>query len=105
MSKLSELSFSKKLLVLATLLPLAFVWTIASAAWWAWWLYPAWGWFVVSLGVRQIGFWHFAALVFLAKIITHQSSYKKDDRPTDWGFVIASYLVPIFTWLVLRWMR
>jgi hypothetical protein len=66
-------SISTKLLAavgaMVVVFPLVFGLFIVVVAWRTWWLYPAWGWYVVPLGVPAIGFWHFAALLTLASAI------------------------------------
>lgn len=79
---------------------------ILGIMWRAWWLYPAWGWFIVPLGVPAISFWHFTALTFLISLITMHTDDKKDDRKTDWNTkLIVAFLWPVVAWLLLRWMR
>lgn len=86
-------------------LPLLLGLALLVLMWRSWWLYPAWGWFVVPLGLPAIRFWHFVALTFLVGTITAHSDEKKDERPTDWGKVAVGFLWPIVAWVFLRWMR
>ena len=90
--------------VLAVAVPMLIVMGILLTAWRAWWLYPAWGWFVVPLGARPIAFWHFAALVFLVTVLTRHVETKKDERSEDWWSYPTMFLWPIVVWAVLRWM-
>ena len=74
--------------------------------WRTWWLFSAWGWYIVPLGVTPIGFWHFAALLFLMKAATMGVDTKKDDRKNQWGIVVLSVLVwPPIVWAILWWLR
>lgn len=86
-------------------LPLILGLLILGLMWRAWWLYPAWGWFLVPLGVPAISFWHFTALSFLVSTLTMHTDDKKDDRKTDWNKLAMTLCWPIFTWAILRWMR
>lgn len=86
-------------------LPLFFVIIVGIIAWRSWWLYPAWAWFLVPLGVPQISFWHFAALLMLISMITNAGDYKEDKRPIDWSKVFAAFIAPIITWVILWWIH
>lgn len=78
---------------------------IVAVMWRAWWLYPAWGWFVVPLGAPQIRFWHFAALMLFISVLTNHTDTKKDERKEDWGKLAVILIGPPLTWALLRWMR
>lgn len=91
--------------VLAISIPVIFLLAIAVTAWRAWWLYPAWGWFLMPLGAPAIPFWHFTALLILIDTIWKQMDIKEDKRKIEWGSVIVHYLWPIAAWALLRWMR
>lgn len=93
------------ILAAVVVVPFALVLSVLLVAWRAWWLYPAWAWYVVPLGVRQVSFWHFAALLFLAGTLTQHVETKKDDRPNDKSSLITVVLLPVFAWVMLRWMR
>lgn len=45
--------------------PFVLIITLFGVMWRSWWFYPAWGWFIVPLGVVPIRFWHFAALLMI----------------------------------------
>ena len=85
--------------------PFIFGLLILAIMWRTWWLYPTWEWYVVPLGVRQVSFWHFAALMFLISVFTAHTSHKKDDRPMDWSSMLASLITPMLIWALLWWMR
>lgn len=85
-------------------LPLAIGMALLTLIWRTWWLYPAWGWFIVPLGVRPITFWHFAALIFLGHVLTLQTDTKKDDRETDWTKLASGFIWPVFVWVMLWWL-
>jgi uncharacterized BrkB/YihY/UPF0761 family membrane protein len=78
---------------------------ILAVMWRAWWLYPAWAWFLVPLGLPGIRFWHFTALLVLVSALIYRVDTKKDERKTDWGVIIVGFLWPILSWAILRWMR
>jgi len=90
---------------LVVTVPAVFVLTIAGTAWRSYWLYPAWNWFAVPLGVPSISFWHFAALTLLTFYFTNTSDEKKDDRPHDWYRTLAAFVLPILLYFVLKWMH
>lgn len=89
---------------LVVLFSVIFAVLLLVTMWRAWWLYPAWGWFVVPLGLPAIGFWHFAGLLFLVTIVTMHNDSKKDDRKTDWVSLVVKLFFPILFWALLRWM-
>ena len=89
----------------AVVVPVILGLSILLVMWKAWWLYPAWAWYLVPLGLPQITFWHFTALLFLLSTLTGHVSLKKDNRPTDWGAVVTLNLWPMIAWAILRWMR
>jgi hypothetical protein len=92
--------------IIAVAIPLLIGLGLLILMWRSWWLYPAWGWFVVPLGFPAIRFWHFVALTLLVGSITATSDNgKKDDREVDWSKVVVSFLWPIVVWVLLRWMR
>jgi hypothetical protein len=72
--------------------------------WRSLWLYPAWSWFIVPLGVPSIRFWHFAALLLLVDTLKTMQ-IKKDDRKTEPAAIFIIILWPIAVWALLRWMR
>jgi hypothetical protein len=80
---------------------------LLGVVWRTWWLFPAWAWYVVPLGVRQISFWHFAALTALIGTLTHSTGdTKKDDRQPDWAkMIITPLLTPVFAWMLLWWLH
>ena len=83
-------------------IPIIIIIGVLGIIWRAWWLYPAWGWFLVPLGVHQISLWHFTALMFLLATLTHQSNTKKDERKEDWSSMLGVVvLYPIVAWLIL----
>jgi phosphoglycerol transferase MdoB-like AlkP superfamily enzyme len=84
--------------------PLILIMVILALMWRAWWLYPAWAWFIVPLGLPAITFWHFAALVFLVNLLMHQMSTKKDERKEDWPVLIMAFLWPALAWALMWWM-
>lgn len=85
-------------------LPLVFALAILSSLWRTWWLYPAWAWFMVPLGLPQASFWHVAALLYLVHILTVDVEIRKDDRPIAWTSIGVILFSPILSWAVLRWM-
>lgn len=89
---------------MAFALPLVFLLAILSSLWRTWWLYPAWAWFMVPLGLPQISFWHCAALMYLVHIMTVNVETKKDDRPVAWSSIGVILISPILAWAVLKWM-
>lgn len=91
--------------VLAVMLPVMLGMALLVAIWRAWWFYPAWAWFVVPLGVPQIAFWHFAALLIFVNAATAHFDEKKDERKTDWAKVATAAAAPIFAWVLLRMLR
>jgi hypothetical protein len=78
---------------------------VLSLLWRAWWLYPAWQWFLVPLGVPQISFYHFAAIVYLIGTLTAHTDVHKDDRPFSWSSFVALWTAPVIVWFILRWLR
>lgn len=92
--------------LLAVALPLAVCTGVLGMVWEAWWLYPAWTWFIVPLGLPPITFWHFIALTFLLHVVMMNHEYRKDERSMDWPtFVGSSILAPMIAWAVLRWLQ
>lgn len=87
------------------LVPLLLGFVVIMTLWRAWWLYPAWAWFIVPLGVRPISFWHFTALMYLISVLTLHTDTKKDERPTQWAAVVTIMLVPVIYWLFFRWLH
>lgn len=85
--------------------PLILALIVATMLWRAWWFYPAWGWFLVPLGVPQISFWHFTTLMLLVSVLTSRTDTKKDERKEDWAKVVILFIAPMLTWALLRWMR
>lgn len=77
---------------------------LANILWRAWWLYPAWTWFVVPIGAPAITFWHFTGLMLLLSIVTHQIDTKEDERKEAWTSWIVGYTWPVVAWVVLRWL-
>lgn len=86
-------------------IPFIFALSLTMLLWRAWWLYPAWGWYLVPLGLPPISFWHFTALVFLVGVLTQHMDTKEDDRKTSWGAVFVSFFWPAIIWAILRWLR
>lgn len=91
--------------VLAVSVPALFVLAVAGVAWRAWWLYPAWGWFLMPLGLPVVSFWHFAALLMLVDTLRGGVDTKKNTAGTDWALVGINFLWPIAVFAILRWMR
>lgn len=91
--------------IVTALLPTVFVLFVAVLAWRAWWLYPAWGWFFVPVGLPVISFWHFTAMLLLVSVVTTHDDGKKDDRKADIPRCVVSFLMPMLIWAMLRWMR
>jgi hypothetical protein len=99
---MSEILTSIGALVIGTPIIMGII--LAGITWRAWWLYPAWAWFIVPLGAPSINFWHFAALLLLLDTMK-TISVKKDERKTEWGSIVVIILWPIAAWALLRWMR
>lgn len=78
---------------------------ILGLLWRSWWLYPAWTWFLVPLGLPTITFWHFTALTFLVGVFTTHIDTKKDERPTNWPVISVMFVWPVVTWAILRWLK
>lgn len=89
----------------AVLFPLVLGLLVLGLLWRAWWLYPAWGWFVVPLGLPPLSYWHFTAIVFLVGVLTNHVDTKKDERATDWVAIVVLFFWPILAWALMRWMR
>lgn len=78
--------------------------------WHVWWLYPAWEWFLVPLGLPPITVWHFWGLWL---VIRHKGAQFETERPKEtrgpttqevWGTLIGALIGPILLWTVLRWL-
>jgi hypothetical protein len=93
------------IVVVVVALPFVVGLMLAMALWRAWWLYPAWGWFLVPLGAPAITFWHFAALLLIVGTVTAHEDTKKDERKTDRVAIVASLFAPMIWWALLRFMR
>lgn len=78
---------------------------LLSSMWRAWWLYPAWSWFIVPLGIPQISFWHFMALMLLISVCTAHPETKKDERKIDWAVTTIVFFAPVITWVMLWWIH
>ncbi len=81
---------------------------MANFAWWAWWLYPAWAWFLEPLGVPHVSFWMF---VGIAVLLRQKPSFdfpeeSKTRKWNEWlGLASGAVLGPIFVWVFLRWVH
>lgn len=79
----------------------------AQNVWWAWWVYPAWGWFLEPLGVPHVSLVVFMGLVMFLRAAQAGGWPTKatDSRRTagEW-IVVAIGLVfgPITAWVLLR---
>lgn len=92
--------------LLSLSLPLLIGLALLTLIWRAWWLYPAWAWFIVPLGAPQISFWHFAALTFIAGIYTAHTDYRKDERGINYAAWISNLLIwPPLAFVILWWLR
>lgn len=81
--------------------------SVLIALWSAWWVFPAWQWFLVPLGVPKISFWHFIGLwaIFRFRLPELEAKKTKDLVATDyvsWGLSLV--LGPPLLWLWLRWL-
>jgi len=86
------------------LTPLAVMFAILGMLWQAWWLYPAWAWYLVPLGLPVVSFWHFMALILLVRATTIQ--YTKDEEDPDWSRRLGTALfAPVIAWGMLWWLR
>lgn len=90
--------------LLAIALPFTLVVVTLGVMWRAWWLFPAWAWFLVPLGVPQVAFWHFAGLLLLVDTLK-RVDVKKDDRKYEWASIVVVFCWPIVAWALMRWMR
>ncbi len=86
-------------------LPILIVMGVLASMWRAWWLYPAWSWFLMPLGAPAISFWHFTALSILIGTVTHHSDTRKDDRAQDWTQIFVAFIWPMLLCVMLRWMK
>lgn len=86
-------------------IPFILCFAFLGTIWRSWWLYPAWGWYLVPLGVAPVNFWHFTALLFLVSTLTNHIDTKKDDRKFEWASLFVLFIWPIIVWALLRWMR
>lgn len=94
----------------AIMMSAVFLGAIALQVWFAWWLYPAWGWFVVPLGVPSITLWHFIGLfVLLRARLSEPKTEPKETKPKTTadhaGVMLAWAVGPILTWVFLRWLH
>lgn len=78
---------------------------LLGTMWRSWWLYPAWGWFIMPLGMPSITFWHFTALLFFVETVSQRLDTKKDERPENRLTWVILFCWPIVAWALLRWMR
>ncbi len=84
---------------------------LCMAMWNAWWLHPLWSVVVVPLGVPQITYWHFVALVaFVASIHRHSSptDYAKESDKTKRSSaavvsISLSFVSPVLVYYFVRW--
>ena len=90
--------------VLVVAVPVVLGLALLGVMWRAWWLYPAWGWFLVPLGLPPITFWHFTALVVLIDAMK-TVEVKKDERKMEWPLVVIGLLWPMVAWVMMRGMR
>ncbi len=91
--------------ILVFVMPFTLVLGILASAWRAWWLYPAWTWFLMPLGAPTISFWHFTALSVLLNSFTSHIETKKDERKESMPALIVAFIWPMLLWVMLRWMR
>jgi len=78
--------------------------SILGLLWRTWWLYPAWAWFMVPLGLPVITFWHCAGLLLLVNILTMHFDHHKDERKVDWYSYLGLFIQPMVIWVMLRWL-
>lgn len=102
------MSFAKITMVVGLLVmafPFVLGLAILATMWRTWWFYPAWGWFLVPLGVPPISFWHFAALMLLVGALTTHNDTKEDPRKEDWQKLTIMFFWPMLLWALMWWMR
>ena len=99
------ISFFTTLGIAVFAFPFLLVLSVAVIAWRAWWMYPAWAWFIVPLGAPQITFWHFTGLLFLVTSITQHFDTHEDKRKNSWPAMIIGALWPILVWTTMWWIH
>jgi hypothetical protein len=85
--------------------PIILLFALAGAFWRAWWLYPAWDWFVVPIGIRPITFSTFVGLSIIVSAMTHDPDMKEDKRPTSNYALLGLVIGPPVVWLALWWIH
>lgn len=98
------MTFFASLGVFIFIVPVIIGLAIFGTIWKAWWLYPAWGWFIVPLGAPPIAFWHFVGLLFFHGVLNAKIDTKKDERKESWAAYVIMFLWPIIAWAILRWL-
>lgn len=66
---------------------------VATALWYALPMWLLWGWFVVPLGIVQIGYWHAVGLVAIKYLFGGSTDPETDDLARGLIFVFAWPLV------------
>ncbi len=95
--------------IAALMLLLALVFGLANYLWWAWWVYPAWGWFVEPLGVPHVSIWAFVGVIILLHgkpdlWVGHSDT--KTRTGAEWiGTLIGAVSGPVVVWAILRWLH
>ena len=94
----------------AAFLGVVFILAILQAIWSAWWLYPAWDWFIVPLGLPPISMWHFMALFVIARHKMPELQTRPKEREERTWIELAAYYIlivtgPIISWAWLKWLN
>ena len=83
---------------------------VLSLLWWSWWVYPAWQWFMVPIGVPHISFWQFVGLVVLwrSRMPNKPSNIPKETRKPNTTettvYWVLAVLGPVLVWALLSWI-
>lgn len=80
--------------------PIVFALAYLLLMWRVWWLYPAWEWFFVPLGLPPITFWHLAGLLVLVEVTTRPTPKTAKNDEKDWQQFFTGILTPPFAWLI-----
>ena len=81
---------------------------LLAGLWKAWWLFPAWAWFLVPLGVPQISLIGFMGLSVFINAVRPAAPNKKGEKD-DWSNIMIGWVIgPVFSWFFLwfihRWL-
>lgn len=86
-------------------IPFILVFGVAGMLWRSWWLYPAWSWFLVPLGIKDVSFWQFTAITFFVSTIMSHAGIHEDKRPISGISISMLFIMPVIAWGIMKWLH